>query len=166
MEIIYNDRYRYKNARPAELVQKLDALQQTIFNIGAGMYRQATSDESMGGDMNNEMPGASFSGVGVADAGADKVSVGGVAIASELSPQAAPVGASQAPAPAPAQPAVPSPVQQVAQTQFVSPQVASGSVPASNVSAPPTEFVPAAAASLEEEFDIDCTVAADYEAIE
>ena len=35
-----------KNIRPADLVQKLEALQQTIFNIGAGLYRHADGEDS------------------------------------------------------------------------------------------------------------------------
>ncbi|MEL6551874.1 MAG: molecular chaperone DnaK [Cyanobacteria bacterium J06621_11] len=155
-----------KNVQPADLVQKLDALQQTIFNIGADMYRHSASDDSMGGDMNNEMPGASLSGVGAPAgvSGADKVSVGVVAQVSEMSSVPTPVGSSpQPPVPPSAPSPTPSSAQPFAQTQF-SPQATPGSVPVSTVSAPPTEFTPAT--PLEEEFDIDCTVAADYEAIE
>ncbi|MEM9091577.1 MAG: molecular chaperone DnaK [Cyanobacteria bacterium P01_F01_bin.53] len=108
-----------KAVKPADLSQKLDALQQTIFNIGAGIYRQAGGDDSST-DMNNEMPGANM---------------------------AAPA----APAPTPAPASTPPPAQ---------PQPS----PATSIPAPAT--VATAYAANEEEFDIDSTVAADYEAIE
>jgi len=147
-----------KNVQPADLMQKLDALQQTIFNIGAGMYRQAASDDSMNGDMNNEMPGASIGQAseeqtGNSSTGANSsaayasVSVGIVSKASEMSPEAA---SSQPPASA---------FQAVAVSSPPSPAHAS---PAETIVATATEFNRA----VEEEFDIDCTVAADYEAIE
>ncbi|MEL6816082.1 MAG: Hsp70 family protein, partial [Cyanobacteria bacterium J06598_3] len=114
-----------KNAQPSELAQKLDALQQTIFNIGAGIYRQAGGD-APSSDMNNEMPGANMT--------------------SNSSSAGNPAGAPPAPSP----------------------------VPESRVSAPtppmpaatPAASAPAYASSADEEFDIDSTVAADYEAIE
>ena len=155
-----------KNTQPADLIQKLDTLQQTIFNIGAGIYRQtASDDDSISGGINSEMPGASLSG-----ASADKVSVGVVAKASELS-SSEPSSAAET-----SQPSVPASVpagvegsfSQSAQSQFAA-QATPGPVPTSSASPPPTEFVtPAATPSThpEEEFDIDCTVAADYEAIE
>ncbi len=49
-----------KNAEPGDIAQKLDALQETIFNIGAGIYRQASQESMSGSDINNEMPGANL----------------------------------------------------------------------------------------------------------
>ncbi|MEO1446115.1 MAG: Hsp70 family protein, partial [Cyanobacteria bacterium J06635_11] len=116
-----------KSVDPSNLAQKLDALQQTIFNIGAGIYRQAGEDD-YGSDMNNEMPGANMS-----EAAAPAVN---------RTPEPAPAVPTPAPAGAPAAtPATPTP--------------APAAAPASRVYAP-----------AEEEFDIDSTVAADYEAIE
>lgn len=98
------------NIQPADLTQKLEALQQAIFNIGAGMYRQVQGESSDVGSIQNEMPGARMTEV--------------------------PSGAVSEPGPAP--------------------------IPAS---------VSATSASVgenmaENEFDVDCTVAADYEAID
>ncbi|MGC1216572.1 MAG: molecular chaperone DnaK [Phormidesmis sp.] len=170
-----------KNAQPADLKQKLDALQQTIFNIGAGIYRQAATDDSMGRDLNSEMPGASMSVTSAPDADAPDPSEpsdsepsdsgpsdsgpsdsersdserSAADIASnataDISSSSAAVALSEA-AEAPAasfvsaaQPApVPSPV-----------PVSVASMPAGSSAAAP-----------EEEFDIDSTMAADYEAIE
>mgnify|MGYP001799709581 CR=1 FL=1 len=136
-----------KNVQPADLVQKLDALQQTIFNIGAGMYRQVASDDSMDG-INNEMPGANM---GQANAAPDEaanngasVSIGVVAKASEMSPT----------------PPVPQPHTPVFQSAAAA--TSANASPADTIVATATEFSRAA----EEEFDIDSTVAADYEAIE
>ncbi|MGD1864110.1 MAG: molecular chaperone DnaK [Phormidesmis sp.] len=136
-----------KNVQPADLVQKLDALQQTIFNIGAGMYRQVASDDSMDG-INNEMPGANM---GQANAAPDEaanngasVSIGVVAKASEMSPT----------------PPVPQPQAPVFQSATAA--SSANASPADTIVATATEFSRAA----EEEFDIDSTVAADYEAIE
>ena len=136
-----------KNVQPADLVQKLDALQQTIFNIGAGMYRQVASDDSMDG-INNEMPGANM---GQANAAPDEaanngasVSIGVVAKASEMSPT----------------PPVPQPHTPVFQSATAA--SSANASPADTIVATATEFSRAA----EEEFDIDSTVAADYEAIE
>ncbi|MEM6867186.1 MAG: hypothetical protein AAF528_02190, partial [Cyanobacteria bacterium P01_C01_bin.121] len=130
-----------------------DALQQTIFNIGAGMYRQAASDDSMGGDINSEMPGASMGQASSPSTAPDNgngdnsntdnsVSVGVVAPMSEMSPAAA---APQSEAPV-----------------FQPEAVSSPESPVETIVASATEFKQAA----EEEFDIDSTVAADYEAIE
>ncbi|MEL7356303.1 MAG: molecular chaperone DnaK [Cyanobacteria bacterium J06560_6] len=142
-----------KNVEPAELVQKLDALQQTIFNIGAGMYRQAASDDSAGGDMNSGMPGANLSTPEPEAQVAEKVSVGVVAKASELSSEVSSGtnGATSGGMGNGTNAAVDSPSVQAADYQA-----------ATVVATEPTKF----AAAPEEEFDIDCTVAADYEAIE
>ncbi|MEN8445636.1 MAG: Hsp70 family protein, partial [Cyanobacteria bacterium J06555_13] len=142
-----------KNVEPAELVQKLDALQQTIFNIGAGMYRQAASDDSAGGDINSGMPGANLSTPDPEAPVAEKVSVGVVAKASELSSEVSSGtnGATSGGMGNGTNAAVDSPSVQAADYQA-----------ATVVATEPTKF----AAAHEEEFDIDCTVAADYEAIE
>ena len=133
-----------KNVQPTDLVQKLDALQQTIFNIGAGMYRQAASDDVTASDVSNGMPGANLStpepAAEPAAPAAEKVSVGVVAKASEMSSE---VSGAVDDSPAVSAPAL----------DF---QAATVVAPAQ------TKF----AAASEEEFDIDCTVAADYEAIE
>ena len=42
-----------KNAQPADITQKLDALQQSILDIGAGIYRQATKDMMYSRDLDN-----------------------------------------------------------------------------------------------------------------
>ncbi|MGB3292712.1 MAG: molecular chaperone DnaK [Phormidesmis sp.] len=42
--------------QPADLTQKLEALQQAVFNIGAGMYRQVNRDSDA--DIRDAMPGA------------------------------------------------------------------------------------------------------------
>ncbi|MGC1309495.1 MAG: molecular chaperone DnaK [Phormidesmis sp.] len=103
-----------KSASPTDLAQKLDTLQQTIFDIGAGIYRQATGEEGSA-DIHNEMPGANISST------------------------AAPVS-SEALAATPVSPAA--------------------------VPPPPAPVGAAYRAATDEEFDIDSTVAADYEAIE
>ncbi len=95
------------NIQSADLTQKLEALQQAIFNIGAGMYRQVQGESSDVGSMQNEMPGARMAEV----------------------PNHA---VSEPPAP----------------------------VPVSVTSASVGEHMAA------DEFDVDCTVAADYEAID
>lgn len=42
-----------KNAQPADITQKLDALQQSILGIGTGIYRQATKDMMYSRDLDN-----------------------------------------------------------------------------------------------------------------
>ena len=111
-----------KNAGPADIEQKLDALQQTIFNIGAGMYRQ-TGAEERESDTSSDMPGANISA-----------------------------------APQPPQPA-PSP----AAKNYSPPAPAAAAASSGQVAATPTATAYGAA---DEEFDIDSTVAANYEAIE
>ncbi|MEL7330811.1 MAG: molecular chaperone DnaK [Cyanobacteria bacterium J06560_2] len=145
-----------REAQPTDIIQKLDALQQTIFNIGAGMYRQAASDDSMGGDINNEMPGASMGGDTPATAEPQRVSVGVVAKASEMSSTPAESSATEAAA----QPAAASVASQPPNQAYSAPNP----VPTAAAVPAATQFNPAN--SLEEEFDIDCTVAADYEAID
>ena len=116
-----------KNAEPADLEQKLEALQQTIFNIGAGMYRQTGAEESES-DTSNDMPGTNISA-----------------------------------APQPPQP-VPSPASSSANNSS-----ANHSPPAPAASAASSGQVAATATAYgaaDEEFDIDSTVAANYEAIE
>jgi len=116
-----------KNAQPSDIVQKLDALQQTIFNIGAGIYRQASHDSTSGGDINNEMPGANMS----SEASASPEPVSGESESQEdLYSSPIPVGV-------------------VADTQE-----------------DPAEVATAFSVGPDEEFDIDSTLAASYEAIE
>ena len=124
-----------KNIDPTDIAQKLDTLQQTIFNIGAGLYRQA-NDSSSDSDLNNQMPGANMTS----------------SATSSVRPSTP-----ETPAPAVASVSVNSGI--------------AGSVPPSNVSQPPQpQTAPTTVASpygdADEEFDIDSTVAADYEAIE
>ena len=110
-----------KNAEPADINQRLDALQQTVFNIGAGIYSQANAEDSSE-SASSEMPGANISNASVS------------------SEPATPQAHSAPPVP----PASTSPN------------------PASTVAA----TVTASYGATEEEFDIDSTVAANYEAIE
>ncbi|MGB7084125.1 MAG: molecular chaperone DnaK [Phormidesmis sp.] len=108
-----------------DLAQKLDVLQQTIFNIGAGIYRQASekdNDTKMSQDDVSHTPTAATSG--------DETTVtGGESVAA----------------------AAPVPV--AAHSVAASSTVASSTVANSTVAA-------------DEEFDIDSTLATDYEAIE
>jgi molecular chaperone DnaK len=123
-----------KNVEPADLVQTLEALQQTIFDIGAGLYRQ-TAEEERESDRDNEMPGANRS-----------------AAASSTTPPSVPT-----------MDAVPA---------YSAAAAYNSASPAASVAARPAtatkEPAPAAAAygGNDEEFDIDSTVAADYEAID
>ncbi len=111
-----------KSTQAGILSQKLDALQQTIFDIGAGIYRQVGEEhDSLHGDSQMQMPGANMA---------------------PPEPAAAEPVASPAPA-----------------TAFTQPTPAA---PAPTPVAP----TPAAFRATEEEFDIDSTVAANYEAIE
>ena len=117
-----------KNADAGDLAQKLEALQQTIFNIGAGMYRQSDSSET---SETSEMPGANMS-------------------------------APETSAPSPVSEPAPAPASAVPRYSPPAPPAAP---------APSTEPVVAAATATaysaeEEEFDVDSTIAADYEAIE
>jgi len=116
-----------RNTEPTDLNQKLETLQQTIFNIGAGIYSQANAD-SNATDADNEMPGAN-----IPDASAPATAPAPQHVPSTPAP----------PAPAPSVPSVP---------------------PAPP--APAVSSVATAYSSGEEEFDIDSTVAANYEAIE
>ena len=151
-----------KNIKPADLAQKLDALQQTIFNIGAGMYRQTANEDNQGSDINNEMPGANMgSGNDVpvpvqpeapTDSGAS-VSVGVVATASAMASEAAGSNSGLN---------TPLPSSTPQETNFQPAAVSTSGSPAETIVVNSTEFSRAA----EEEFDIDSTVAADYEAIE
>ncbi|MFK8182636.1 MAG: molecular chaperone DnaK [Phormidesmis sp.] len=123
-----------RNAEPVELNQKLDALQQTILNIGAGLYSQANA-ENGAADANNEMPGANMSNVSAPS------------VARPV-PQAVPT---PQPTPVP-QVAPPSSVASPAHQAAPTPQ--------------PAPAAPTAYHAGQEEFDIDSTVAANYEAIE
>lgn len=102
--------------QPIELTQKLEALQQAVFDIGAGMYRQVKS-ESSDASIHDTMPGAHLAQA-ASDADGE-----------------------------PDDPDLNSPVESVA-------------VPAT-VSAAPSR-----GGGADSEFDVDSTVAADYEAIE
>ena len=141
-----------KNAQPADITQKLDALQQSIFNIGAGLYRQVNEDDST--DKNNDMPGASMPGTNQPDA--ENVEMPGAHLSSQ-------------PAPTPQPVAQPSPTASTDQTVVADTPVAA-SAPTPSVPSPtPVSAVstPTAYSSEpEEEFDIDSTLAANYEAIE
>ena len=106
--------------QPAELTQKLEALQQAVFDIGAGMYRQAQRDTDAG-QVQDEMPGAHMA------------SMGGVPVDSDAD------SVVEEPTPAPGE---------------------SVAVPATVSTAPNSHN------GAEAEFDVDSTVAADYEAIE
>ena len=106
--------------QPAELTQKLEALQQAVFDIGAGMYRQAHRDTDAG-QVQDEMPGAHMA------------SMGGVPVDSDAD------SVVEETAPAPAEPVA---------------------VPAT------VSTAPSGGDGAEAEFDVDSTVAADYEAIE
>ncbi len=115
-----------KNAESADLEQKLDALQQTIFNIGAGLYRQTGAEEGES-DNSNEMPGANMSA---------------------------------APVPQPVSQPVPSPA------AAYSPAPAASAVAARSSERVAAKPAATAYGAADEEFDIDSTAAADYEAIE
>ncbi len=165
-----------QNAQPAILQQKLDALQQTIFNIGAGIYRQAASDDSMGRDLSSEMPGASMSAASHSDQSETP--------RSEISPSEASSLETDTPEPSVSEMAerfsnngsvdtvvndseVRSSPDAVA-SSFVS-SVAERPAPKPSPAPVSVAPVPAdcnSAAALEEEFDIDSTLATDYEAIE
>ncbi len=119
-----------KNADPADLTQKLEALQQTIFNIGAGLYRQ-TGHEEGSPEEHSEMPGANMSGANAPNAATP-------------------------PTPTPAASAAARP----------RPEPSSSAPAAATAPEPVVASVATAYAASEEEFDIDSTVAADYEAIE
>ena len=119
-----------KNAESAELEQKLDALQQTIFSIGAGLYRQAGEEEDES-DNSNEMPGANMSA---------------------------------APDPQPVSQPDPQPNPQPAAAY--SPAPATSAVAASSSAQVAAKPAATAYGVADEEFDIDSTVAANYEAIE
>ena len=130
-----------RNAEATEINQKLEALQQTIFNIGAGIYSQVNAD-SNAGNTGDEMPGANIPNASTPPSPAPSAPT--------------PPAAQQAPAAAPAAPVPSAPAP---------PQPAPTPAPA--VSAVATSYgAPGAAAPAEEEFDIDSTVAANYEAIE
>ncbi|EDX84363.1 chaperone protein DnaK [Synechococcus sp. PCC 7335] len=49
-----------ENAQPADIAPKIDALQQSIFDIGAGIYRQATKGIASNSDSTDQMPRASM----------------------------------------------------------------------------------------------------------
>ena len=139
-----------KNAQPADITRKLDALQQSIFNIGAGLYRQVNEDDST--DKNNDMPGASMPGANQPDA--ENVEMPGANLSSPPAPE---------PTPRPvAQPNLTSSTDQtvVADAPAATSQSAPSPTPVSAVS------TPAATSEPEEEFDIDSTLATNYEAIE
>ncbi len=128
-----------RNADPADLAQKLDALQQVIFDIGAGLYRKAGNEEREA-VRDSEMPGSNLSSAPAASPAP-----------SQPTPSAAPAySAAPAASAAPAYSAAPS-----ASARFTTDTRAA-------VSAAPAYE----ASANEEEFDIDSTVAADYEAIE
>ncbi len=114
-----------KSTQASGLSQKLDTLQQTIFDIGAGIYRQVGEERDNLND-ENQMPGANMAPPTPAAEPAPVTSRG-------LEPK---------PAPACAEP------------------VLAAAVPT------PVAPTPIAFRAAEEEFDIDSTVAANYEAIE
>ncbi|PZO22315.1 MAG: molecular chaperone DnaK [Leptolyngbya foveolarum] len=137
-----------KNAQPADINRLLEALQQSIFDIGAGLYRQVNEDDSQA-DRSNDMPGAPR-------VDSDAVEMPGAHLSS--------------------QPMTPvTPVESDAQTVVadVSAVSATGgaSSPVQTPSATPVSSVSALAPSTtyaapDEEYDVDSTLAANYEEIE
>ena len=144
-----------KNAQPAEINQMIEALQQSIFNIGAGLYRQVSEEDSQA-DRTNDMPGAHR-------ADSEEVEMPGAHLSAE-SVTSEPV---QPPAPS-AMPVVESNAQtMIADVSAASAARAASSAPVA--SATPVSSVSAPANAYEasdEEFDVDSTLAASYEAIE
>jgi molecular chaperone DnaK len=136
-----------KNADPGDLAQKLDALQQTIFNIGAGLYRQARP-ESSGADIENEMPGAHMSSA-----------------PSAPSAYSTPVEEEPVSAPAAPIPTAPQPTPQPVAASVAAGQAAQATGHYESAYASPSAG-PVYGIEEEEEFDIDSTLAANYEAIE
>ena len=153
-----------KNAQPADINQLLEALQQSIFNIGAGLYRQVNENDSQA-DRTNDMPGAHSTA-------SDSVEMPGA----HLSAQPAAPEVPQPAAPAPAQSAMPAmPFEPNAQTMVADVSAASAmsvdnsaqvpsATPVSSVSTPAAASTAHVAA--DEEFDVDSTLVSNYEAIE
>ena len=149
-----------KNAQPAEVNQMIEALQQSIFNIGAGLYRQA-SEEDGHADSTNEMPGAR-------SAAPDEVEMPGARLSAQ------PVVA-ESPAPA-VSPTPPAAVLDESTAQTIVADVSTAGVTGSAASAGQPSAVPVSSVSApaassaypaaDEEFDVDSTLAANYEAIE
>ncbi|MGB3769378.1 MAG: molecular chaperone DnaK [Phormidesmis sp.] len=143
-----------KSAQPADINQLLEALQQSIFNIGAGLYSQVSKDDSRA-DRTDDMPGAPR-------VDADSVEMPGAYVPSQ--PVEEPSG----------------PVESDAQTMVADVSAVKSGGAASNSAQAPSE-TPVSSASepvtptatstttyvtCDEEFDLDSTVAANYEAIE
>lgn len=129
-----------KNAQPNDIVPRLDALQQTIFTIGAGIYRQASHESTGGGDINDEMPGANMPPEDLASVNPEPVS------ADAVDPESiSPAVGRQTP---------------------ISPSPTSAETNASEESASQEAVATTFSAGPDEEFDIDSTLVADYEAIE
>ena len=154
-----------KNAQPAEINQLLEALQQSIFSIGAGLYRQVDEDDSQV-DRTNDMPGAHSTA-------SDSVEMPGVHLSAQPETPEVP----QPVAPEPAQTATPAvPFEPNAQTMVADVSAASAmggaahsaqapsATPVSSVSAPAAASTTYAAP--DEEYDVDSTLVSNYEAIE
>ena len=137
-----------KNAQPADINHLLEALQQSIFNIGAGLYRQVDENDSQA-DRNNDMPGAPR-------VDPDAVEMPGAHLSAQ------PV--------APETPVVP--VESDAQTVVADVSARGGA--SSSVQAPAETPVSAGSAPApsttyavsDDEYDVDSTLAVNYEAIE
>ncbi|MBE9062677.1 molecular chaperone DnaK [cf. Phormidesmis sp. LEGE 11477] len=149
-----------KNAQPADISQKLDALQQSIFDIGSGIYRQVTKDSTSSGDLNEEMPGANMA----TDDGSSAADAEPAAQASAAQPASQPVAANVAVEANASKDVSQQSELEAAQSLDQPPAQTSNQTPdqSSNESAAATTFDVAAG----EEFDIDNTIAADYEAID
>ncbi len=137
-----------KNAQPADINRLLEALQQSIFDIGAGLYRQVNEDDSQA-DRSNDMPGAPR-------VDSDAVEMPGAHLSSQPMTPVTPVESD-------AQTVV-ADVSAVSATGGASSPVQTPSAtPVSSVSAPAPSTTYAAP---DEEYDVDSTLAANYEAIE
>ena len=144
-----------KNAQPADINHLLEALQQSIFNIGAGLYRQVNEDDSQA-DRTNDMPGAPR-------VEPDSVEMPGAHLSAQSVEPVTPV----VPVESDAQTVVADVSAATARGRTSSSVQVSSEVspetPASSVSAPAAS---APYAVSDDEYDVDSTLAANYEAIE
>ncbi len=144
-----------KSAAPIDIIAKLDALQQTIFDIGAGIYRQASQNSMGGSDANSEMPGTNLDND----------------TETSFNQELDYPGPSNSGSPAP------EPIAREVATSMPNPVSAATEADASaqKLQPPTTQYFQSPDVSPvntafnvepDEEFDIDSTLAADYEAIE
>lgn len=145
-----------KASQPAEVNQMIEALQQSIFNIGAGLYRQVSEEDSQA-DRTNDMPGARSSDLDDVEMPGARASAQTEAPESVMSP-ISPV--------MPDESTAQTIVADIATASAVNAKRSASQASATPISSISSPVDNSAYSAADEEFDVDSTLAANYEAIE